>query len=182
LRRRFAVDREPLRVCLERTVELEGPRLRLRDWPGFNGPVVHVPDPLSPDDVIFDTLGAALAHGYRVVSIEPRPSQPYQVQAMDILGTLDQFGFEKPVLIGERLGCVTALLLAAWHPGRVARLVLIDPTYEAPSAQHDTLEARSLRECAADWPSLRDAVRCPLLELAWTDAAPNNLQTFLRLP
>jgi pimeloyl-ACP methyl ester carboxylesterase len=182
LRRRFAVDRDPLRVCLERSIELEGARLRLRDWPGFSGPLVHVPDPLSPGDDVLDVLAAHLAPDYRVLSIAPRPGQPYQIQAVELVATLDQFGFEKPVLLGERLGCVAALLLAAWHPGRVARLVLIHPTYDAPLAFENTIEARSLRDCPPDWPSLRNAVHCPVLELAWTEASLNDLQTFLPLP
>jgi pimeloyl-ACP methyl ester carboxylesterase len=172
-----------LGVCLERTVELEGARLRLRDWPGFGGPLVHVPDPLSPSDVIVEALAAALAPGYRVLSVEPRSSQPYQVQAIDILGTLDQFGFESPILVGERLGCVAALLVAAWHPGRIARLVLIDPTYDAPLTNGNSIEAQALRDCPPAWSALRSAVQCKVLVVRWTEAADGkDLQTFLRLP
>jgi len=144
---------------------------------------VHVPDPLSPADLVVDALAWRCAPVYRVLSIEPRTGQPYQVQAADVLGTLDQFGFESPILVGERLGCVAALVLAAWHPGRVARLALIDPTYAAPPAYGSAVEARALRDCPPDWPSLRSAVQCPMLELRWTEAAAEqDLQLFLRLP
>jgi pimeloyl-ACP methyl ester carboxylesterase len=179
LRRRFAVNREPLRVCLERTVELEGARLRLRDWPGFNGPLVHVPDPLSPGDDVVQGLAAHFAPDYRVVSIQPRGGQPYQVQAMDILATLDQFGFDKPILVGERLGSLAAVLLAAWYPGRVARLVLIDATY---TAQGSSPEARSLSDCPPDWPSIRGAVQCPIVEVRWDSATLDNLKQYLQIP
>ena len=42
---------------LERTVELDSVRLRLRDWPGLVGPVIHVPDPLHTSDFV-DSLAA----------------------------------------------------------------------------------------------------------------------------
>jgi pimeloyl-ACP methyl ester carboxylesterase len=143
---------------------------------------VYVPDPLAPSDVVVEALGAAFGPGYRVLSIEPRSGQPYQVQAADVLATLDQFGFLSPVLIGERLGCVAALLIAAWHPDRVASLVLVDPTYTAPPEHASSVEARALRDCPPDWPSLHAAVHCPVLVLHWDDAGVERLQTFLQLP
>ena len=168
-------------MCLERTVELEGARLRLRDWPGFGGPLVHVPDPLSPGDEVVQGLAARFAPDYRVVSISPRPGQPYQIQTVDILGTLEQFGFEEPILVGEGLGCVAALLLAAWHPRRVARLVMIDPIY-APSSVQNSLEARALRDCPPDWASIRAAVQCPIVEVRWDSATVENLKQYLQIP
>jgi pimeloyl-ACP methyl ester carboxylesterase len=144
---------------------------------------VHVPDPLSPSDVVADTLGAALAPGYRVISVDPRRGQPYQVQAADLLAMLVQFGFAAPVLVGDKLGCVAALLVAAWHPGRVGRLVLIDPTYDAPPAHADSIEARALSDCPPDWPSLRGAVQCAVLVRRWHDASDaHGLEAFLQLP
>ncbi len=174
-------ESEPLRVCLERTVELEGARLRLRDWPGFSGPLVHVPDPLSPDDEVVQSLAARFAPSYRIVCIEARPAQPYQVHMDDVLATLDQFGFASPTRIGERLGCAAARLLPAWYPGRTAGLVLIDATFAAPSRE-DSIEARALRDCPPNWTTLRTAVRCPLLEVAWNIAGLESLSSFLQIP
>ena len=82
-------------------------------------------------------------------------------------------------LIGEGLGCVAALLLAVWHPTRVARLVLIDATY---AAQGGSVEARALRDCPPDWPALRSAVHCPVLEMRWNSAAVEALRAFLQIP
>jgi len=140
---------------------------------------VHVPDPHSPREVVADALAAQFAPEYRVLSIDPRHGQPYQIQAMDILATLDQFGFEQPILVGERLGCVAALLLAAWHPTRVERLVLIDATYVA---QGNSLEARSLRDCPPGWTTMRAAVHCPVLEVPWNTMAIEAVRTLLQIP
>jgi pimeloyl-ACP methyl ester carboxylesterase len=143
---------------------------------------VHVPDPLSASDVIVEALAAQFGPAWRVLSIKPRDRQPYQVQAADVRATIEQFGFSEPVLLGERLGCVAALLVAAWHPELISRLVLVDPIYAAPPEYESTLEARALRDCPPDIPTLRKSVRCPVLVLPWNDAALKHLQTFLQIP
>jgi pimeloyl-ACP methyl ester carboxylesterase len=171
------VDDQGLRVCLERIVELGGVCLRLRDWPGIGGPLVHIPDPLAANAHTLERLTETLAWRYRVLSVRPRGASPYQVDAMDLLATLDQFGFVAPILIGERLGCVAALLVAAWHRGRVAGLVLIDPTYDPPAS--DSIEARALRDCPPDWPTLRKAVQCPVLVLRGNTPVMEPLERFL---
>jgi pimeloyl-ACP methyl ester carboxylesterase len=149
----------------------------MRDWPGLAGPVVHLPDPVSPEPSVVDDLAASLAPSYRVVSIAARSGVAYQVQAADVLGAIDQFGF-RPVLVGERLGCLVALLVAAWFPGRVAGLVLLDPPREEPGVS-DSLLARSLRDCPADWSRLRASVRCPMLEPK-AEASVSAVEAFVR--
>jgi pimeloyl-ACP methyl ester carboxylesterase len=157
-------------VCLDRTVELDNVRLRVRDWPGVGGCIVHVSDPLAASSVI-DRLAARFTPRFRVMSVSPRGASPYQVDAVDLIGVLDQFGFEAPALISERLGCLTALLVAAWYPERVGCLVLVDMTLETSG-----LMAQALRDCPPDLARLRATVRCPVLES--TDLA--DIETFVR--
>jgi len=164
-------------VHLERTVELAEVRLRLREWPGLAGPLVHVPDPLTADDSLVLALAEALAQRYRVLSVTPRGASPYQVDAADLMAVLDQFGFASPVLVGEGLGCVAALLVAAWYVGRVAGLVLIEPTYTVPPL--DCLEARALSDCPPDWTSLRRTVECPVLVVPERASAAEHVGEFV---
>lgn len=171
------MDDHRLRVCLGRTLELAEVRLLLRDWPGLAGPLIHVPDPLSLEDDVAEALAAALAPRYRVLSVQPRGASPYQVDASDLLAVLDQFGFERPVIVAEALGGVPALLVAAWHPRRVAGLVLIDPTSDPPSA--DCLMARALRDCPPDVIALRDALQCPKLDLSRGSWLVSDIERFL---
>src|SRR5262249_57202978 len=89
--RTSSVEDESLRVCLDRTIELEAVPLRLRDWPGLSGPLVHVPDPLERSDELVLALAASFAPAYRVLSLEPRATFGYQVDAADLLGALDLF-------------------------------------------------------------------------------------------
>jgi pimeloyl-ACP methyl ester carboxylesterase len=164
---------DPLRVCLDRRIELDNVRLRVRDWPGRAGPLVHVPDPLFLTDSLVDGLAAALAPRYRVLSVSSRGDAPYQVDVVDLVGVLSQFGFRTPVLVGERLGCVAALVAAAWYPDRVAGLILVDPVHDPPRSE--TVAARVLRDCPPDWSRLHAAVRCPILE----SAGPRDIEAFL---
>src|SRR5207245_9519776 len=86
--------------------------------------LAHVLGPLPVAHSVIDGLADALAPRYRVLSVSSRGDAPYQVDAVDLIGVLSQFGFRTPVLLGERLGCVTALVAAAWYPDRVAGLIL----------------------------------------------------------
>jgi pimeloyl-ACP methyl ester carboxylesterase len=140
---------------------LDNVRLRLRDWPGYAGPLVHSPDRPATSSLI-ENIAASLAPRYRVLSLAPRGDAPYQVHATDLVEVLRQFGFRSPILIGERLGSLTSLIVAAWYPVCVGGLVLVDPLSTALPG--DTIEARSLRDCPPEIARLRSAVRCPVLE------------------
>jgi pimeloyl-ACP methyl ester carboxylesterase len=76
---------------------------------------------------------------------------------------MDQFGLYGRVIVAEGLGCATALLLAAWHPERVAALALIDRRFELAGS---SLAARALRDCPPDWARLRLDISCGVLELS----------------
>ncbi len=151
---------DPLRgTCLTRSVDLDV-CISLRDWPGISGPVVHLPDPFVSSSFV-DDLAGRIAPQFRVLSISPRPHAPYQLTASDLVQVLDQFGFETPILVGEGLGCLPSLLVAAWHPERVHGLVLVSKRCEAPQ---DSIEARALRDCPPDWDALFARVTCPRVE------------------
>jgi pimeloyl-ACP methyl ester carboxylesterase len=157
------VDDAGLRVCLERSVELAATRLRFRDWPGRSGPIVHVPDSFVPSQLAA-LIADAFAPRHRVLSLEPRPGVSYQTDAEDLAGFLGMFGFVEPVLLAEGRGCITAVLVASWHPSLVGRLVLIAPDTQAPCGLTG-LAARGLHECPPDWSTLVRSVTAPILEL-----------------
>jgi hypothetical protein len=100
---------------------------------------------------------------------------------MDLVGVLNQFGFVKPVLIGEHLGCLPVVIVAAWYPTEVWRSILIDPTYAAGDG--DSAEARALGDCPPDVKALRARVSCDLLELRAEDPALlTHVEAFLATP
>jgi pimeloyl-ACP methyl ester carboxylesterase len=119
-----------------------------------------VPDPLAPSSLA-ERIADALAPRYRVLSLSLRRDAPYQVHATDVVEFLRQFGFVSPVLVGEGLGCLTSLIVAAWFPTQAGALILMDARFDAVG---DGVEARSLRDCPPDIAALRGAVRCPVFE------------------
>ncbi len=139
--------------------------------------LLHAPDPESPELLAVSALADAIAPPWRVLSVQPGGDAAYQVHVAHLLGVIDQFGFTDIALVGERLGCCTALLAAAWLPDRIGRVALIDPLYVPSSV--DTLFGRSLRDCPPGWPALRESIECPLLEMSWD---LKELQAFVGWP
>ena len=96
----------------------------------------------------------------------------YQSDAADLEALLSAFGFEQPLLVGEGMGAVAPLLVAAWWPALVGALVLVAPAREATQG----IAGRGLRECPPDWDALLALVRCPVRVLdAWSMAEVEEL-------
>jgi pimeloyl-ACP methyl ester carboxylesterase len=84
-----------------------------------------------------------LARRYRVLSFDNRgigeseiPPGPYTVDELadDVLQVLDEAGAARAHLLGASLGGMVAQLVAAEHPDRVDRLVLVGTTPGGPDA------------------------------------------------
>src|SRR5205814_6195516 len=82
-------------------------------------------------------LRERLAHRFRVLSYDNRgigeseiPPGPYTVDELagDALQVLDEAGVQRAHVIGASLGGMVAQLVAAEHPDRVHRLVLVGTT------------------------------------------------------
>ena len=80
-------------------------------------------------------VAAALGDRARLLAVDLRgrgasnpigPPFGLDVHAADMLAVLDAAGLERPVVVGHSLGAYVACRLAALHPDRVARLVLVD--------------------------------------------------------
>lgn len=120
------VAEEPLRVCLQRSLELTV-TLSFREWPGYGRVVLHAPDAHGGASIV-DGLAATLAPRYRVLSLAPRLNMPDAVRAQDLLSILSTLGCDGAVLVGEGNGCRAALLACTWQPALFAGLVLVEPT------------------------------------------------------
>jgi pimeloyl-ACP methyl ester carboxylesterase len=137
---------------LERELELAPVRLRFRDWPGQQGPLVLVAQPETALRV-----AAGLWPRYRLLSLEPRADVGYASLAEDLLAFLSAFGFESPVVVGDGPLGLAVVLAAVWQPSLVAGVALLDAPQHVPP--------RRPGECAAELATLLPLVQCPLLSL-----------------
>lgn len=122
------------RVVPSRLLEAGGLRMRVLDWPGGAPPLLLLHG-LSANANEFAALGARLAPAHRVVAPDLRgrggtdkPATGYTMadHAADVLALLDALGLDRVVLGGHSFGALLAAYVAAHHPARVERLVMID--------------------------------------------------------
>jgi pimeloyl-ACP methyl ester carboxylesterase len=96
------------------------------------------------DVVAYDARG----HGASDPAPDPG-AYGYGDLAADLLGVLDDAGFERAVLAGASMGAHTAVRLALEHPERVAGLVVVTPAYDPEDWPGDL----------ARWDALSDGLR-----------------------
>jgi hypothetical protein len=158
-----------LRGYLVRPVELPATHVTMLDWPGQGGLLVHLPEPASvaPPSPLISTVAERLQPRYRVISLAREADQPYQADAATVLSWLAQFGFAPQILVGERGGSLTALLVAAWATSPPSALGLFDA--DVDTAPPTSLRARSLRAAPPAHDALRAAVPCPLFATSLLD-------------
>jgi len=128
-------------------VQVPGGELRVARW-GSGNPVVVAVHGITASHVAWR---AVLQHldGITVLAPDLRGrggsahvSGPYGISAhaRDVVAVLDHVGVEKAVAVGHSMGAHVVAELAAAHPGRVTRLVLVDgglPVALPPGADPD---------------------------------------------
>jgi pimeloyl-ACP methyl ester carboxylesterase len=117
---------DPLRVCLDRAIELPPRLIHFREWPGATGPLIHLPDPHAPTSTAIDTLAPELAPRFRVLSLTLPSPHLAEVCAVDLAGFLHAFGFRQVVVLAEGSAAVIAERLAAWCPDAIAGVLVVD--------------------------------------------------------
>jgi pimeloyl-ACP methyl ester carboxylesterase len=118
-----------------RVVQAGGLRTHYVDFPGGDPPIVLLHG-LSANALAFGGLVAAgLSPAFRVVAPDLRgrgrtekPPAGYSMadHAGDVLALLDALGLDRVVLGGHSFGAFLAIFIAAHHPSRVSKLIVID--------------------------------------------------------
>jgi pimeloyl-ACP methyl ester carboxylesterase len=150
----------------DRFLTVSGLRLRYRDWGGDGRPLLalhgaaahaHWWDPVAP----------YLARRLRVLALDwrghgrsewPRPPA-YRSEdfAADLLGMIERLGLEDVVVAGHSMGGHSALAFAAWHPDRLARLIVVDARPHVNMERLRALQRRAPRP-PTEFPSLAQAL------------------------
>lgn len=116
-----------------REVDVPDGRLTVGEWKTGERPVLAIHGVSSTHKLWLWT--AAHLRGYELIAPDLRgrgasqgswPRYGIGVHAEDMLAVLDRFGVERAIVAGMSLGGFVAVRLAASHPERVERLLLVD--------------------------------------------------------
>jgi pimeloyl-ACP methyl ester carboxylesterase len=114
-------------------VDLDGLKLHYLDWGGSGMPLVALHG-FSGHAHTWDSTAAALSDGFRVLALDQRghgdsdwaPRYGSRPMVDDVLRFLDTIEVDRVVLMGLSMGGNVAYMLAASHPDRVERLIILD--------------------------------------------------------
>ena len=103
----------------------------------------------------FDAVTPAFLDGYHVIALDQRghgesqwaepPAYGTEDFTADLLGLMDTLGWSRMTVIGHSMGGHNAMTFAAWHPERVAALVIIDSRPLIPAERLNVMHARGRR-------------------------------------
>jgi pimeloyl-ACP methyl ester carboxylesterase len=104
----------------------------------------------------FDAVTPAFADRFHVVALDQRghgesqwaepPAYRTQDFTGDLLEVMNAMGWGRAVLAGHSMGGHNAMTFAAWHPERVAALVIIDSRPVIPAERLNVMHARGSRQ------------------------------------
>jgi pimeloyl-ACP methyl ester carboxylesterase len=170
-----------------RFVETNGIRLHYLDH-GGDGPTLVLTHGLSANAHFFDGLAAAgLSPALRVLSFDLRgrglsdkPEGDYSMatHAADLVGALDALGLDRILLGGHSFGGLLTYFVAAHHPERVERALVIDVPGSVDPAVMDQIRP-SLARLEVTYPS-REAYLGFLRTLPYFDSGgwDDSLEAF----
>lgn len=137
-------------------------------------------------------IAAGLSPRYRVIAPDMRgrartskPASGYSIaqHARDIIGLMDHLELHKVVLGGHSFGGYLAIYIAAHHPERVEKLIVIDSALNSTPRAVELLKPSldRLTRIAASPAAYLDAIRtAPYMDGVWDDAAEQYFRAELQ--
>jgi pimeloyl-ACP methyl ester carboxylesterase len=167
---------------MDEYTDVDGIRMHYLDHPGDDPPLILLPG-LTANAHSFDGLIAAgLSPRFRVVALDLRgrggsdaPDGPYDVatHVADIVGVMDSLGLEQAIVGGHSFGGLMTYYLAANHPDRVSKCVVMDAPAEVKIEIMDQIKP-SLDRLEVVFPSMEQYMRLiramPYFADNWDDA------------
>jgi pimeloyl-ACP methyl ester carboxylesterase len=103
----------------------------------------------------FDAVTPAFTDRFHVVSLDQRghgesawaepPAYGTEDFTGDLVGLMDLLGWARMIVVGHSMGGHNAMTFAAWHPERVAALVIVDSRPVIPAERLTVMHARGRR-------------------------------------
>ncbi len=152
-------------AMIEHDLDVNGITLHYMTWGELSQPerTVLLIHGLTASSQEWSLLGPALAEqGWYAIApdlrgrgLSSKPSHGYGIpyHANDLLGLCDALGLSRVHVIGHSLGALIGLFLAAIHPARIGKLVLVDAGGKIPEDALQTIAA-SLKRLGQVYPSL----------------------------
>ena len=184
-------------------VELGGIRIHYLDHPGGEPALVLLPGLSATAPIFEDLIGAGLAPRFRAVAVDLRgrgqsdgppagfdpasPAAGYTMaeHAADVVRLLDALGLRRAVLVGHSFGGMLAFYLAAHHPQRIPRIVVLDAAFAvAAPATRDLLRPMLARLGVEvpSWDAYLEAVRqLPYLQDRWEPGLERYFRGYVRI-
>jgi pimeloyl-ACP methyl ester carboxylesterase len=143
-------------VVADRRVDVDGHQIHYLET--GTGPAVVLVHGLGADTRVWRLTLPALAAHFHVLALDQlgfgqsdKPQIPYRVGTLSdsLLGFLDRVGVSKASLVGHSLGGWVTARLAAAHPERVDRLVLVDSAGYGADPERLVLDYLAERDPAA---------------------------------
>jgi pimeloyl-ACP methyl ester carboxylesterase len=152
-----------------RRVIVNGLRLHALEWARPGAPGLCFLHGGSAHSHWFDRVVAPFAGRYHVIALDQRghgesdwPDPPaYATEDFvgDLVGVMDALGWRRMTVVGHSMGGANGMALAAWHPERVEKLVVVDSRPSIPADRLGVMHARGAR-------ALRAPRRHPTIEAA----------------
>jgi 3-oxoadipate enol-lactonase len=136
---------------------------------------------LGTDRSMWDPQVEALSPHLRVIAFDhrghggsPAPPGPYEIAQMglDVVALIDTLGLDRISYVGLSIGGMVGLWLAATHPERIDRLVLMTTSAHPDSTGAFAFRAATVR-AAGTTEVIADAVVARWLTPHWSDSHPH---------
>jgi pimeloyl-ACP methyl ester carboxylesterase len=186
----------------EHRVEIGGVAIHYLDHPGGMPPLVLLPGLSATAPIFEDLIAAGLSPRFRVLALDlrgrgqsgappagfdpARPAANYTMadHAGDVLGLLDELGLERAVLVGHSFGGMLAFYIAAHHPKRFPRVIVIDAAMAVATPATRELLAPMLARLGAvvpSWDAYLAAVQnLPYLQGRWEPGLERYFRSYVQ--
>ena len=179
---------------MDKIIKTNGIQLYALDYSGGKPTLVYLPG-LTANAHLFDgVVQAGLSPRFRILALDLRgrglsdkPANGYTMadHAADVIGVLDAEGIEQATLVGHSFGGLLSMYMAANHPDRVARIVIIDAAKSAADPKVAEMIRPSLDRLGVVLPSvdayLAAMKQMPFLDGYWDDTLEAYFRADMRV-